>query len=96
MSEVSEPVRTAELHFGLDGIKLIFMNAVEFTTELNESRTLQIPQEVARELPRSGMARIILLTAESDEDKAWQSLAYQQFLRDDAPEDAVYDSPAAR
>ena len=72
------------------------MNAVEFTTELNESRTLQIPQEVARELPRSGRARIILLTGESDDDRAWQTLAYEQFLRDDVPEDAIYDSLAPR
>jgi len=72
------------------------MNAVEFTAELNESRTLQIPREVAKDLPLSGKARIILLTGESEGDKAWRALAYQQFLRDDAPEDAVYDSLAPR
>ena len=72
------------------------MNAVEFTTELNESRTLRIPREVAKDLPLSGKARIILLTGESDGDRSWQALAYEQFLRDDAPEDAVYDSLAPR
>jgi hypothetical protein len=51
---------------------------------------------VAKDLPLSGKARIILLTGESDGDKAWQALAYEQFLRDDAPEDAVYDSLAPR
>jgi hypothetical protein len=50
------------------------MNAVEFTAELNESRTLQIPREVAKDLPLSGKARIILLTGESEGDKAWQAL----------------------
>jgi hypothetical protein len=53
------------------------MNAVEFTAELNESRTLRIPREVAKDLPLSGKARIILLTGESQEDKAWQALAYE-------------------
>ncbi len=28
---------------------------------------------------------------ESDDDAAWHALAYEQFLRDDSPEDAIYD-----
>jgi len=67
------------------------MNVVEFTAELNESGTLRIPHEVAKNLPCSGKARIILLTAGRDGDRAWQAAAYEQFLRDDAPEDAIYD-----
>jgi len=68
------------------------MNAVEFTAELNEGGTLHIPSEVAKNLPRSGLARIILLTGDSVSDEAWQPAAYQQFLRDDAPEDAIHES----
>ena len=71
------------------------MTAVEFTADLNEGGTLHIPSEVAKNLPRSGLARIILLTGDSDSDEAWQSAAYQQFLRDDAPEDAIYESLAS-
>jgi len=70
------------------------MNAVEFTAELNESGTLRIPREVAKNLPCFGKARIILLTADRDGDPVWQAAAYEQFLRDDAPEDAIYDSLA--
>ena len=40
------------------------MHAIEFTTELSGSRTLPIPQEVADQLPKTGMARIIVLTDE--------------------------------
>ncbi len=29
--------------------------------------------------------------SEADEDAAWRELTIQQFLRDDAPEDAIYD-----
>ena len=68
------------------------MHAVEFIAELNEVGTLRIPREVAKDLPCSGKARVILLTA--DGDAAWQAAAYQQFLRDDAPEDAIYESLA--
>jgi len=70
------------------------MNAVEFTAELNESGTLCIPREVAKNLLCFGKARIILLTADRGSDQVWQAAAYEQFLRDDAPEDSIYDSLA--
>jgi len=68
------------------------MHAVEFTTELGEQPVVTIPQEVAAQLPKAGQARIIILTADDPEDAPWRSGAYEQFMRDDAPEDAVYDS----
>lgn len=64
------------------------MHAIEFTTELSDSRMLPIPQEIADQLPKTGRARIIVLTGDAD----WRMGAYQQFLRDDSPEDAIYDS----
>ena len=67
------------------------MHAIEFTTELSDSRMLPIPQEVADQLPKTGKARIIVLTDELP-DADWRLGAYQQFLRDDSPEDAIYDS----
>lgn len=68
------------------------MNAVEFTTELSDSRMLPIPREVAAQLPRTGRARVIILKDELTGDAEWRLGAYQQFLRDDSPEDAIYDS----
>ena len=68
------------------------MHAIEFTTELSESRTLSIPQEVAEQLPKTGRARVIVLTDELSGDAEWRLGAYQQFLRDDSPEDDIYDS----
>ncbi|MBI2948557.1 MAG: hypothetical protein HYY23_13020 [Verrucomicrobia bacterium] len=68
------------------------MHAVEFTTELGEEGVVNIPPEVAALLPKSGPARIIILTTEEPEDRDWRHGAYEQFARDDAPEDAVYDS----
>ena len=67
------------------------MKAVEFTTELNGKSVLSIPPDVAARLPKTGKARVILLTAEHSEDAEWRQGAYQQFLREDPPEDAVYD-----
>lgn len=68
------------------------MNAVEFTAELSEAPLLTIPREAAAQLPGSGRARVIVLTCDSDGDAGWHHGAYQQFLRDDAPEDAIYDT----
>jgi hypothetical protein len=68
------------------------MHAIEFTTELSNSQTLAIPQEVAAQLPKTGRARIIVLTDEPTGDAEWRLGAYEQFLRDDSPEDAIYDS----
>jgi hypothetical protein len=68
------------------------MNAIEFTTELSGAAVLPIPREIAAQLPKSGKARIIVLTEVSPEDAEWRAAAYEQFLRDDAPEDAIYES----
>lgn len=67
---------------------------VEFTTELNSKRVLPIPEEVAAQLPKAGQARVIILTPDDSEDVNWRKAAYEQFMRDDSSEDAVYDSYA--
>jgi hypothetical protein len=67
------------------------MKAVEFTTELSNSSMLAIPKDIAAQLPKAGKARVIVLTDEGD-DTDWRLGSYQQFLRDDSPEDAIYDS----
>jgi hypothetical protein len=73
---------------------LRLMQAVEFTAELSGSLNLLIPKDVAEKLPKTGRARIIVLPENSEEDADWQTGAYQQFLRDDEAEDAIYDTLA--
>ena len=68
------------------------MSAVEFTTELSGAAVLPIPREIAAQLPKSGKARIIVLTDEDTGQAQWRAGAYEQFLRDDSAEDAIYDS----
>ena len=67
------------------------MNAVEFVTELKGASVLDIPSDIAALLPKAGRARIIVLTDEPTADAEWRLAAYNQFLRDDPPEDAIYD-----
>ncbi|MGA2863751.1 MAG: hypothetical protein ABSF95_04620 [Verrucomicrobiota bacterium] len=68
------------------------MNAVEFTTELSGAAVLPIPREIAAQLPKSGKARIIVLTDEDTDEPDWRAGAYEQFLRDDSAADAIYES----
>jgi hypothetical protein len=68
------------------------MRAIEFTIELGKQPVVRIPQEVAAKLPKSGRARVIVLTPDDPGDAQWRSGAYEQFVREEAPEDAVYDS----
>jgi hypothetical protein len=61
------------------------MSAIEFTTELSGNSILALPREVVAQLPKSGKARIIVLTDEGADDAEWRAAGYEQFLRDDAP-----------
>ncbi len=67
------------------------MNSIEFTTELTGSSVLNIPNNIASQMPKSGRVRVIVLTDDSD-DNEWQLGSYEQFLRDDSEEDAIYES----
>ncbi|MEX0701274.1 MAG: hypothetical protein WD069_04190 [Planctomycetales bacterium] len=67
------------------------MHAVEFIAELGPERVLTIPEEAAAQLPKAGQVRIIILSADDPEDAEWRMAAYEQFLRDDSPEDDIYD-----
>ena len=68
------------------------MRAVEFTIELSSKAVVEIPREVAAQLPASGNARVIILTSQDADEDQWRRGAYEQFSRDDSPEDAVYDT----
>jgi hypothetical protein len=68
------------------------MNAVEFITQLSGGSALAIPREIAERLPKSGKARVIVLTDGDTDEAGWCAGAYEQFLREDPPEDAVYES----
>lgn len=64
------------------------MNAVEFTTELSGASILPIPHEAAAQLPKSGPARVIVLTDES-QSAQWSQAAAAGLARaysDDEPE----------
>ncbi len=72
------------------------MRAVEFTIELGNKPVVTIPREVADKLPKSGRARIIVLMPDDPEDALWRAGAYEQFVREESPEDAVVAASLCR
>jgi hypothetical protein len=68
------------------------MNAVEFTAELAGTDVLKIPPNALAKLPKAGRARVIVLTDDNTDEADWQQAAYEQFLREDPPEDAIYET----
>ena len=68
------------------------MQAIEFITNLTADPVLAIPPEIVAQLPKAGQARVIVLTNGDAEDTEWRLAAYEQFMRDDSSEDAVYDN----
>jgi hypothetical protein len=68
------------------------MSPIEFQTELHGESSLQLPPEVVEQLPKSGRATVVLLVEDDSDDAGWRRAAYEQFMKDDDAEDAVYDS----
>ena len=66
------------------------MAAIEFQTELTGESSLALPPEVVAQLPKSGRATIVVVVQDA-EDAEWRAAAYEQFMRDDDPQDAAYD-----
>jgi hypothetical protein len=68
------------------------MSSIEFETELHGESSLPLPPEVLERLPKSGRATVVLLIQNDPDDEQWRRAGYEQFMKDDDSEDAVYDS----
>ena len=67
------------------------MNTIEFETELDGKAYLTLPENVASRLPKTGHAKVIVVLEDDLDDVNWRSAAYARFMKEDDPEDAVYD-----
>ena len=56
---------------------------------------MPIPQDIAERLPKSALVKVTVVPMVDSSDQArdaeWRAGAYEQFMRDDSPEDAIYD-----
>jgi hypothetical protein len=69
------------------------VTALEFQASLDADGTLKVPKEVAAQLEEVASFRVLVLVSEDEaEDAAWRRLGIEQFLKDDAPGDSIYDN----
>lgn len=67
------------------------MKALEFHTTLGPEGTLNVPAEVARQVPPEQPLRVIVLFADPEEDREWERFTAEEFLKGYAEGDAIYD-----
>jgi hypothetical protein len=63
----------------------------QFDTHLNADSSFPVPPDVAAQLPSDQAVHVVLMTTQSDDEANWQRLTLEQFFRDDAPGDEIYD-----
>ena len=75
------------------------MKALEFDGRVANQDRIELPPEVAQQIPEGSPVRVILLF-ESGEDESWPQLGLERFAAAYCDEDSVYekliDEPAAR
>jgi hypothetical protein len=67
------------------------MKAIEFQSQLNPDQTLTIPTSVRGDIPIGQTVRVLILFPESDTDREWEQCAADEFGREYADTDAIYD-----
>ena len=66
------------------------MKALEFEGRLANTNQIQLPPDVARQIPEGSDVRVILLFG-ANEDEDWRQLSLQRFSAAYAEEDAGYE-----
>jgi hypothetical protein len=67
------------------------MKTLEFEAPLNPDQTLTVPPALADQVPLGRTVRVLLLVADSDEEKDWNQLTAAEFFKGYADGDAIYD-----
>ncbi len=71
------------------------MKVWEFQAQLTPDQTLKVPEAVAREIAQEDALRVVLLLAQSADNRDWSELTAQQFLQGYSEGDAIYDQLSA-
>jgi len=68
------------------------MKALEFRSRINPDDSLQVPKEVAAQIPKDKAIQVIVVLPESTEDGEWRRLTAEQFLLGYSEADGAYDA----
>jgi hypothetical protein len=75
------------------------MKALEFESRVANRDRIELPPDVARQIPQGSSVRVILLL-DSGEDEDWRQLGLERFAAAYCEEDSIYeklvDGPASR
>ena len=67
------------------------MKAVEFQTTIRPDDSLQIPKDVAGQIPRDTPVQVIVVCPDSSEELEWQRFTQEQFFHGYSDSDSIYD-----
>jgi hypothetical protein len=74
------------------------VKTVEFEASLGDDKTLQVPDDVAAQVPSDRPMRVILVLPDAGQadEAAWAHVTAEQFLSGYDDSDAIYDDVPAR
>ena len=67
------------------------MKALEFKGSVAENGQINVPPQIARQIPQGEELHVVLLWGPTTMDDAWKDLGRQRFEASYAPEDSVYE-----
>ncbi len=67
------------------------MKTLEFDAKISPDSTLKVPGALATQIEADQPVHVVLLVPEPGEDQDWSRLTAEQFLKDYADSDAIYD-----
>jgi hypothetical protein len=67
------------------------MKTLEFDAQISPDSTLKVPAAFASQIEADQPVHVVLLVPESGEDRDWNQLTADQFMKDYADSDAIYD-----
>lgn len=67
------------------------MKAVEFDSRITPRGEIEIPSELAGEIPAGERLRVVVMWQPSGADSAWRAAGRERFESAYCPEDAVYE-----
>ena len=67
------------------------MKTLEFDAQISPDSTLKVPGAFATQIEADQPVHVVLLVPESGQDQDWSRLTAEQFLKDYADSDAIYD-----
>ena len=68
------------------------MKVLEFQARIPFDGVLQLPADIAAQIPGDASVRVVLMVGDSCEDEDWKRLTADRFLAGCSSSDDIYDS----